>query len=133
MQPNTVSEINANDLVIFKEGKNIMSGGYKINSLFLNNNISPMENNNCQTQHGGNVSSIFSNLAVPAGLLLLQQNTTKKSLTTLRTKGQVISEDLHDKLLNHTHKHNKVHHNRKTKINKKMIKNKNTNKTKRRR
>ena len=30
----TVNEITADDLVITKEGKNVMSGGYKIDNLF---------------------------------------------------------------------------------------------------
>jgi len=115
------SEITANDLVVFKEGKNIMSGGYKINSLFLDNNISPMTSNNKSNQTGGNVSSIFSNLAVPAGLLLLQQKTTKKSIDSINMESKVISEDLHDKLLNHVKKDKKIKHNRKTRGAKKKV------------
>ena len=42
----TLNEITADDLVITKEGKNVMSGGYKIDNLFLQNNISPFKTDN---------------------------------------------------------------------------------------
>ena len=76
------SEITPNDLVVFKEGNNIMSGGYKIDSLFLKNNIPPIQNSNINLQKGGDITSLFSNLAVPAGLLLLQQKAPKKNIQT---------------------------------------------------
>ncbi len=97
----TVNEITANDLVITKEGKNVMSGGYKIDNLFLQNNISPFKTDNSNNQEGGNISSIFSNLAVPTGLLLLQQNTNKKTFSNMYNKenSEVIESSLYDKLL----------------------------------
>lgn len=97
----TVNEITPDDLVITKEGKNIMSGGYKIDNLFLQNNISPFKTDNSNNQEGGNISSMFSNLAVPAGLLLLQQKTNKKTFTNMYNKdsSEVIDSSLYDKLL----------------------------------
>ena len=97
----TVNEITANDLVITKEGKNVMSGGYKIDNLFLQNDISPFKTDNTNNQEGGNVSSMFSNLAVPAGLLLLQQKTNKKTFTNMYNKEntEIIDSSLYDKLL----------------------------------
>ena len=98
----TVNEITANDLVITKEGKNVMSGGYKIDNIFLQNNISPFKTDNSSNQEGGNVSSMFSNLAVPAGLLLLQQKTNKKTFSNMYNKenNEIIDSSLYDKLLN---------------------------------
>tara|TARA_X000000368_G_C22999642_1_gene698365 strand:- start:1006 stop:1416 length:411 start_codon:yes stop_codon:yes gene_type:complete len=97
----TVNEITANDLVITKEGKNVMSGGYKIDNIFLQNGISPFKTDNTNNQEGGNISSMFSNLAVPAGLLLLQQKTNKKTFTNMYNTNntQVIDSSLYDKLL----------------------------------
>lgn len=97
----TLNEITADDLVITKEGKNVMSGGYKIDNLFLQNNISPFKTDNSSNQEGGNVSSMFSNLAVPAGLLLLQQKTNKKTFSNMYNKAssEVIDSSLYDKLL----------------------------------
>lgn len=98
----TVNEITADDLVITKEGKTVMSGGYKIDNLFLQNNISPFKTDNSSNQEGGNISSMFSNLAVPAGLLLLQQKTNKKTFSNMYNKEntEVIESSLYDKLLN---------------------------------
>lgn len=69
------------DLLFYKEkqGENdiIMSGGYSVDSYLLKNGISPIQtfntlegqNINDKDQIGGKqVSSIFENLAVPAGL-----------------------------------------------------------------
>ena len=97
----TVNEITPADLVITKEGKNVMSGGYKIDNLFLQNNISPFKTDNSSNQEGGNVSSMFSNLAVPAGLLLLQQKTNKKTFSSMYNKdsSEIIDSTLYDKLL----------------------------------
>ena len=98
----TVNEITPDDLVITKEGKNVMSGGYKIDNIFLQNNISPFKTDNSSNQEGGNVSSMFSNLAVPAGLLLLQQKTNKKTFSNMYNKenNEIIDSSLYDKLLN---------------------------------
>tara|TARA_B110000858_G_C17715577_1_gene432721 strand:+ start:407 stop:808 length:402 start_codon:yes stop_codon:yes gene_type:complete len=97
----TINEITANDLVMTKEGNTVMSGGYKIDNIFLQNNISPLSTNNSSSQQGGNLSSLFSNLAVPAGLLLLQQKTKKTTFTNMYNKAsdKVIDSTLYDKLL----------------------------------
>ena len=97
----TVNEITPDDLVITKEGKNVMSGGYKIDNLFLENNISPLTTDNSKNQEGGNISSMFSNLAVPAGLLLLQQKVNKHTFSNMYNKdsSEVIDSSLYDKLL----------------------------------
>ena len=123
----TVNEITPDDLVITKEGKNVMSGGYKIDNIFLQNNISPFKTDNSSNQEGGNVSSMFSNLAVPAGLLLLQQKTNKKTFSNMYNKenSEVIDSSLYDKLLNiasgrkeKTNKKPKKERNRKTRTKK---------------
>ena len=97
----TVNEITPEDLVITREGKNVMSGGYKIDNLFLENNISPLSTDNSNNQEGGNISSMFSNLAVPAGLLLLQQKVNKHTFSNMYNKdnSQVVDSSLYDKLL----------------------------------
>ena len=79
-----------------------MHFSYKIDNLFLQNNISPFKTDNSNNQEGGNVSSIFNNLAVPAGLLLLQQKTNKTTFSNMYNKENsgVIDSSLYDKLLN---------------------------------
>ena len=63
-----MSYLGSDDFIFYKENGKIMSGGYTVNSILLNSGISPMQTNNIGNQTGGKVSSVFENLAVPAGL-----------------------------------------------------------------
>jgi hypothetical protein len=82
-----VSDIKHDELLFYKNGDIIMSGGYGIKSMFLNDELSPMRTFNSleSGQAGGKntdkVSSIFDNLAVPAGLFLI--NNQRSSLTSV--------------------------------------------------
>lgn len=83
--------LSANDLIFYKEGGNIMSGGYNLNSIFLKNGVSPMQTVNIRKKglesnsessnkdssnkdgkndksHSSNISSLFEDLAIPAGI-----------------------------------------------------------------
>lgn len=76
--------LSANDLIFYKEGNNIMSGGYSINSIFLKNGVSPMqtvnfrrkglesnskeESDSKKDSSKNSISSLFEDLAIPAGL-----------------------------------------------------------------
>jgi hypothetical protein len=53
-------------------------------------------NNNSQS--GGSVSSLFNNLAVPAGLLLLQQKSLKHYEND-NGNDSIVNDDLFDKLI----------------------------------
>lgn len=64
--------MNETDLVMYKYDGGLYSGGYLINS--INQNESPMKTENDHPQQGGNVATLFKDLAVPSGLFLLQQN-----------------------------------------------------------
>lgn len=81
--------------------KEIVGGGYKINSFFLQEGISPMITHNTNEQTGGKVSSPFENLAVPAGLFYVnmrvpkQDNDKREQLYHTHT---TISDDMVDKL-----------------------------------
>jgi hypothetical protein len=74
-------ELDTNDLLFYKEqqGGNdiIMSGGYSVDSYLLKAGLSPIQTFNSLegNQEGGSkqVSSIFENLAVPAGLFFNNQ------------------------------------------------------------
>jgi hypothetical protein len=58
--------------------KEFISGGYKINSLFFDEDMSPIKTYNTNEQMGGKVSSSFENLAVPAGLFYVNMRVPKK-------------------------------------------------------
>jgi hypothetical protein len=99
------SELRPDELLFYKEGDNIMSGGYSINSLFLNDGISPMKTLNSleNDQTGGKkISSIFDNLAVPAGLFLINQNsfTGMSNLTTNKYKNsEMLPDNIFDEFM----------------------------------
>jgi hypothetical protein len=77
----TTTNFGPNDLLFYREqqGGNdiIMSGGYSVDSYLLKEGLSPIQTLNSLEggQEGGSkqVSSIFENLAVPAGLFFNNQ------------------------------------------------------------
>jgi hypothetical protein len=88
------------DDLVFNTDKNgnITAGGFSVDSCLLKSGVSPITTINNGSQKGGSVSEIFKNLAVPAGLLYMQQ-----SLATSYSTGngdEIISDTLYDKLLN---------------------------------
>ena len=96
--------LDQRDLVYIKENKGnksiITAGAYTIDSCLMNNNCSPIRTfNTSNKQIGGNVSSLFQDLAVPAGLLYLQQNLLKKNNITKNNENDYISNSLFDKLI----------------------------------
>jgi hypothetical protein len=108
-------------------GKEIVGGGYKINSFFLKEGKSPITTYNNPDQNGDNVSCQFENFAVPAGLFLMRVNNPNKHIETQEQyyqQHEMASDDLIDKLFGlvesnkkhkrKTRKHNTKLHNRKS-------------------
>jgi hypothetical protein len=97
-----------NDLIFYKEGDQIKSVGYSINSILLQNGMSPMKTFNTSKQIGGdNISSDFDELAVPSGLSYISQKKTSSnfdlfsggsSKNNQTDKHDVLSDDIYDKL-----------------------------------
>jgi len=111
----------ADDFVLYKDGNNIMSGGYSINSIFLKNGVSPMQTVNFRKKgletnsldkdskekdgknekpHSSNISSLFEDLVIPAGLYF---NNTKlfpenKIPFEEYKEHTMLSDDIFDKL-----------------------------------
>jgi hypothetical protein len=80
-----------------------ISGGYKVNSYFLENGIPPLTTMNNESQEGGKISSPFENLAVPAGLFYINQRVPKyeddkKEKDHYYQNHETISDDMIDKL-----------------------------------
>ena len=79
------SGLGPDDLLFYEEqrgGNNIiMSGGYSVDSFLLKQGLSPMQTfgslEGSQLGGGKQVSSIFENLAVPAGLFFSNQKPTQ--------------------------------------------------------
>jgi hypothetical protein len=94
-----------NDFVLMnqinEDGKTeIVGGGYKVNSFFLQGGESPLITFNQKNQEGGKVSSSFENLAVPAGLFYVNQPIPKHFSTNKEyyKDHDTISDDMIDKL-----------------------------------
>ncbi|RZD41655.1 MAG: hypothetical protein CXT73_04525 [Methanobacteriota archaeon] len=90
--------MDSNDMIFNKTDGKITSAGWCINSDLLQNDF-PLA---AQHQVGGG-SGAVQNLAVPAGLIILQNmidSNTKSPLNDLLEEPRVIGEDLYDKLLN---------------------------------
>lgn len=101
-------ELFGGDDFVFTQdsNKNIVGGGYKVDSFFLQNQIPLMttingENLNDSEQTGGkHVSSPFENLAVPAGLFFINQRVQKPrvSIEEGYKPHETASDDVMDKL-----------------------------------
>ena len=111
---NTNSSLfDGGDFVLMQNAdKEIVGGGYKINSFFLKEGKSPITTYNNPNQDGDNVSCQFDNFAVPAGLFLLRvNNPSNKNILTQEPYYQpheMASDDLMDKLFALVEK-NKIH------------------------
>jgi hypothetical protein len=113
--------LTVEDFVIYKENGQIMSGGYTVDSILLNQNRAPIYTKNKSQTGGENVSSsLFSDLAVPGGLLFTVSNNNCKKYDTVHN--DTTNDNLFDKLLQLLHPKNKKNHNLKTKKNKNKIK-----------
>lgn len=127
---NTTEQIFGGDEFTFtldKDG-NVVGGGYKINSSFLQDGMSPMVTLNKIDQNGGKVSSPFENLAVPAGLFYVNMRVPKKYVDRDSEEHykphETISDEMMDKLYSlvevdkkrkrKTRKHNIKQHKTKT-------------------
>lgn len=95
---------NTDDFVLYKKGDTLVGGGYKIDSFFLENEISPMTTYNTIDEDnkqfiGGKVSSPFENLAVPAGLFYVNLRMPKhKEEEHFYKKHDPLSDEIFDKL-----------------------------------
>jgi hypothetical protein len=135
-----------NDCVYSKnKDGSLMVGGYKLDNILSNSPVMFSNTNtkdhiydyddsgsdsgsdkdtkntskNNQDMKGGNFSKVFSDLAVPAGLLYLQQNyNTKNSFVNgITEKVGIIKDDLYDNLINIVSNNKKMKHNIKTRRN----------------
>ena len=110
------SEITTDDLIYYKEGDKIYSGGFLVNSILLNKGISPYasfqnaeSSQNAESTNENNVSDLFKNFAVPSGLLYYPNKPDYNSADVIVEKDFVVqgefddedylTEDIHDRLL----------------------------------
>jgi len=91
------------ELVFYKEGNKIMSAGFSIDSLLLKKGGSIMSSkNNIIGGGGGQLSHLFQNLGVPAGISYIemrQSGGNKHAYARDSEEPQILSDDIHAKLL----------------------------------
>jgi len=98
--------LGINDLIISNNNNETMCAGFKVNNLLLNSNnpafVTLNNNKNVNNKdvnnkaHNNKVSSLFDDLAVPTGLLYIQE---KMNPISNEDSVGVIGESLYNKLL----------------------------------
>jgi hypothetical protein len=97
--------LDGNDLVFYSDSNNeIYSGGFSINSIMMKGGISPFTTlNKMNEQTGGNVSDLFKDLVVPTWLIsqgnIFSGGTKQNNKDFDSEDDEIISDDLHDKLI----------------------------------
>ena len=105
-----MSRISADDLTFYKEDGKIMSGGFNVSSILMKNGFIPSNSNHQKGGSGTIISSLFDNLAVPAGLLYQEQKQRggdgdkepiyyDEILENGEKKEGVLDEDIYEQLL----------------------------------
>jgi hypothetical protein len=141
---NTIGgNIDGDDLVFYTdEEKNIYSGGFNVNSIIMKAGLSPFSTLNkinnqtgVNNQTGGNVSDLFEGLVVPNWLLSQENkfnggfNAKNKNSDSDDDDDDVITDDIHNNLLelvtfnDNKNKHKKTKRNKNKNINKNVKKN----------
>ena len=96
------------DFCIYKSNGQVKSLGWNINSKLLQNDM-PIAAYN---QSGGGANSALQNLAVPAGLILLQNSIYSKTnpIDNILEEPKAIGEELYSKLLKLAGRKKRVSH-----------------------
>lgn len=101
-----MSNIDGEDLVFYSGSDNqIYSGGFSVNSIMMKAGFSPFTTlNNINSQTGGNVGDVFKDLVIPSWLLSQNNNFIggskhMKNNDEDSEDEEIISDDLHDKLI----------------------------------
>ena len=86
-----------NDLVFYEKDNQLFGGGYKLDSELLKSSIkNKSENINLS---GGSLLNSLKDLAVPVGLLYVQNN-YKKKIYKYENNHETVDENIFDELLN---------------------------------
>lgn len=103
------------DLIITKNSNNeTICGGFKVNNLLLNSNNPAFITMNSNKRPLNKVSSLFDDLAVPAGLLFINDKMTPRYS---EKTDNIIDDTLYDKLFNLARINHKKQSKKRLKIN----------------
>jgi|TARA_R110001592_G_scaffold352689_1_gene650792 hypothetical protein len=114
------------DLIITKNSADeTICGGFKVNNILLNSNNPAIVTMNAGKKTLNKVSSLFDELAVPAGLLFIQD---KLNPRYSEKTGNIIDDTIYDKLFNLAQINTKKQTKKRLKINRKKGTKNRTNK-----
>ena len=95
--------LSEQEMIYNKDGDKIMAGGYSVNSLLLNEGMPAMYSGGKKTTYSHDkVSDRFKHLAVPAGLLYINDimiNKNTKQNYKNDSDSEVVNDELYEKLL----------------------------------
>lgn len=104
-----------NDLVFYEKDNQLFGGGYKLDSELLKQSIK------CKSKDinlsGGSLLNSIKDLAVPVGLLYVQ-NKAKKNVYKYENNNDIIDDNIYDELLNMMKPEDQKQYSIKTKKNK---------------
>lgn len=95
-----MSFITADDLILYKEGDKIYSGGFQVNSILLKQGLPVVQRAGTGFSSGSDkVSDLFADFAVPSGLLYLPNNGYSGEKDQVIEEDDYITEDIYDTLM----------------------------------
>lgn len=98
-----MSLITADDLILYKEGDKIYSGGFQVNSILLKQGHPAIQRAGTNLGSGSDkVSDLFADFAVPSGLLYLPNNNS--GISNVDTEEIIddddyVSDDIYNSLM----------------------------------
>ena len=104
-----MSFVTADDLILYKEGDKIYSGGFQVNSILLKQGYPAMQRAGASLYSGSTsnsvsdkVSDLFSDFAVPSGLLYLPNKNTgisNEKTQEIIDEDDYVTDDIYDTLM----------------------------------
>jgi hypothetical protein len=96
-----MSVVTADDLILYKEGDKIYSGGFQVNSILLKQGLPAVQRAGTNLESGSDkVSDLFADFAVPSGLLYLpNKNSTSDNTDVIIEEDDYITDDIYDTLM----------------------------------
>ena len=103
--------MNSEDKVIIKDDLGVSVGNFNIDSNLLENNISPFLVNKIN-KDGSSFKTIFSDLAIPTSLYILESLPNKSTNIVVNDTDEIVDDKIYDRLLSLLSNNKQINHNR---------------------
>jgi hypothetical protein len=99
-----MSFVTADDLILYKEGDKIYSGGFQVNSILLKQGYPAIQRAGTSLNSGTDqVSDLFADFAVPSGLLYLPNKNTgisnENNQEVIMDDDDYVTDDIYNTLM----------------------------------